>query len=48
MRLNEVLMRLQQLPEQVDDPVLAMGSEAMTRSLTVYDYVKTAAKQTLG
>jgi hypothetical protein len=47
-RLNEVLMRLQQLHEQVDDTVLAMGSEAMTHSLTVYDYVKTAAKKTPG
>ncbi len=47
-RLNEVLMRLQQLHEQVDDTVLAMGSEAMTHRLTVYDYVKTAAKKTPG
>lgn len=47
-RLNEVLMRVQQLHEQVDDTVLAMGSEAMGHSLTVYDYVKTAAKKTPG
>jgi alkyl sulfatase BDS1-like metallo-beta-lactamase superfamily hydrolase len=48
LRLNEVLMRLQQLHEQVDDTELALGSEAMTQSLTVYDYVKTAAKKTPG
>ena len=27
---------------------MAVGSEAMTSSLTVYDYVKTAAKKTPG
>ena len=46
--LNEVLLGLQQLSEQVDDTLLAVGSEAMNSSLTVYDYVKTAAKKTPG
>ena len=46
--LMEVEMLLNQLSEQVDDTLLAVGSEAMTSSLTVYDYVKTAAKKTPG
>ncbi|MBD2435105.1 MULTISPECIES: hypothetical protein [Fischerella] len=46
--LTEVLLRLRQLTEQVDDTLLAVGSEAMSSSLTVYDYVKTAAKKTPG
>lgn len=46
--LAEVEMLLSQLNEQVDDTLLAVGSEAMTSSLTVYDYVKTAAKKTPG
>jgi hypothetical protein len=46
--LTEVEMLLSQLTEQVDDTLLAVGSEAMTSSLTVYDYVKTAAKKTPG
>ncbi len=44
----EIEMLLNQLSEQVDDTLLAVGSEAMTSSLTVYDYVKTAAKKTPG
>lgn len=48
LQLSELLMRLQQLQEQVDDTVLAVGSDAMTNSLTVYEYVKTAAKKTPG
>jgi hypothetical protein len=39
---------MRQLTEQVDDTLLAVGSDAMTSSLTVYDYVKTAAKKTPG
>jgi hypothetical protein len=39
---------MQQLTEQVDDTLMAVGSEAMTSSLTVYDYVKTASKRTPG
>ncbi|MCP6760036.1 MAG: hypothetical protein NHB32_15080 [Fischerella sp. CENA71] len=46
--LNELLISMQQITEQVDDTLLAVGSEAMTSSLTVYDYVKTAAKNTPG
>jgi hypothetical protein len=46
--LADLLMRLNQLTEQVDDTLLAVGSEAMGSSLTVYDYVKTAAKKTPG
>ena len=46
--LTEVLISMQQLTEQVDDTLMAVGSEAMTSSLTVYDYVKTASKKTPG
>ena len=46
--LTEVLTSIRQLNEQVDDTLLAVGSDAMTSSLTVYDYVKTAAKKTPG
>lgn len=46
--LTELLIGLQQLTEQVDDTLMAVSSEAMTSSLTVYDYVKTAAKKTPG
>ncbi|MBD2299246.1 hypothetical protein H6G80_18505 [Nostoc sp. FACHB-87] len=46
--LTELLIGLRQLTEQVDDTLMAVGSEAMSSSLTVYDYVKTAAKKTPG
>jgi hypothetical protein len=46
--LTELLISIQQLAEQVDDTLMAVGSEAMTSSLTVYDYVKTASKKTPG
>ncbi len=46
--LTEVHLRLQQLTEKVDDTLVAVSSEAMNSSLTVYDYVKTAAKKTPG
>jgi hypothetical protein len=46
--LTELLIGLRQLSEQVDDTLMAVSSEAMTSSLTVYDYVKTAAKKTPG
>jgi hypothetical protein len=39
---------LQQLTEKVDDTLMAVGNEAMTSSLSVYDYVKTAAKREPG
>ncbi|MBN3957623.1 hypothetical protein [Nostoc sp. NMS8] len=46
--LTELLISMQQLTEQVDDTLMAVGSEVMTSSLTVYDYVKTASKKTPG
>lgn len=46
--LNEVHLRLQQLTEKVDDTLVSVSSEAMTDSLTVYEYIKTAAKKTPG
>jgi hypothetical protein len=46
--LLEVLTVLQQLTEKVDDTLMAVGSEAMTNSLSVYDYVKMAAKREPG
>jgi hypothetical protein len=46
--LTELLTSMRQLTEQVDDTLLAVGSEVMSSSLTVYDYVKTAAKKTPG
>ncbi|MEH2138432.1 hypothetical protein [Nostoc sp.] len=46
--LTELLISVQQLAEQVDDTLMAVGSEAMISSLTVYDYVKTASKKTPG
>ncbi|MEH2299342.1 MAG: hypothetical protein V7K88_09975 [Nostoc sp.] len=46
--LSELLILIRQLSEQVNDTLLAVGSEAMLGSLTVYDYVKTAAKKTPG
>jgi hypothetical protein len=46
--LTEVHFRLQQLTEKVDDTLMAVSSEAMTSSLTVYEYIKTAAKNTPG
>lgn len=47
-QLNEILMLLNQVTEQVDDTLMAVGCEAMSDSLTVYDYVKTASKKTPG
>jgi hypothetical protein len=46
--LTEILTRLHQLAEEVDDTLIAVGSEAMRSSLTVYDYVKTASKNQPG
>jgi hypothetical protein len=46
--LAELLTSMRQLTEQVDDTLLAVNSETMSSSLTVYDYVKTAAKKTPG
>ncbi|XHX77080.1 MAG: hypothetical protein RBJ76_21970 [Stenomitos frigidus ULC029] len=46
--LTNIHLGLQQLTEKVDDTLMAVNSEAMSSSLTVYDYVKTAAKKTPG
>jgi hypothetical protein len=46
--LNDIRTSLQQLNEKVDDTLMAVSSEAMSSSLTVYDYVKTASKKTPG
>ena len=46
--LAEIHLKLQQLTEKVDDTLMAVSSEAMSSSLTVYAYVKTAAKNTPG
>jgi alkyl sulfatase BDS1-like metallo-beta-lactamase superfamily hydrolase len=46
--LSDILTRLRQLTEKVDDTTMAVGSEALASSLTVYEYVKTAAKKTPG
>ncbi|MCG8367745.1 MAG: hypothetical protein MJA27_30980 [Pseudanabaenales cyanobacterium] len=46
--LTDLLSNLQQLTEKVDDTLLAVGSEAMNSSLSVYDYVKAAAKRQPG
>jgi hypothetical protein len=46
--LTDIFFGLQQLSEKVDDTLMAVSSEAMSSSLTVYDYVKTAAKKTPG
>lgn len=46
--LTEVLGLLEQLTEQVDDTLMAVGSESITSSLLIYDYVKTAAKHKPG
>lgn len=46
--LSEVLGLLEQLTEQVDDTLMAVGSESITSSLLIYDYVKTAARHKPG
>lgn len=46
--LMEVNRMLRQLSEQVDDTLIAVGSEAMQNSLRVYEYVKSAAKHEPG
>jgi hypothetical protein len=46
--LTDIFFRLEQLTEKVDDTLMAVSSEAMSSSLTVYDYVKTAAKKRPG
>jgi hypothetical protein len=46
--LTEIQLQLSQLSEKVDDTLLSVGSDAMSGGLTVYDYVKTAAKRVPG
>lgn len=46
--LTDPHFSLQQLTEKVDDTLMTVSSAAMTRGLTVYDCVKTAAKQIPG
>ena len=46
--LTDIFFRLEQLTEKVDDTLMAVSSEAMSSGLTVYDYVKTAAKKRPG
>ena len=48
MNLSDIRSRLGQLNEQVDDTLIAVGSELMGTSLNIYDYVKTAAKRRPG
>lgn len=43
--LANLRLRVNQLNEQLDDTLIAVGSEALSSSLNVYDYLKTAAKQ---
>ncbi|MCU0551499.1 MAG: hypothetical protein MUC48_19320 [Leptolyngbya sp. Prado105] len=38
--LNQILMRLAQLQNMIDDTCMLAGSEAYTAALTVYDYAK--------
>jgi hypothetical protein len=47
-QLSEVKMLLNSLNEKINDTTTAVGNEAMKSSLTVYDYVKTAAKSQPG
>jgi hypothetical protein len=46
--LNDVLSNLKKITEEVDDTLIAVGSEAMRSSLNIYDYVKAAAKHQPG
>ncbi len=47
-QLSEIKMLLNSLNEKINDTTTAVGNEAMKSSLTVYDYVKTAAKSQPG
>ena len=47
-QLSEIKMVLNSLNEKINDTTTAVGNEAMKSSLTVYDYVKTAAKSQPG
>ena len=47
-QLSELKMLLNSLNEKVNDTTIAVGNEAMKASLSVYDYVKAAAKTIAG
>lgn len=47
-QLSELKMLVDTLSEKLTDTTTAVGNEAMKASLTVYDYVKTAAKSQAG
>lgn len=46
--LADLRLNLRQVTEKIDDTLIAVGSEAMASSLSVYDYVKAAAKRQPG
>lgn len=47
-QLSELKMLLNSLNEKINDTTVGVGNEAMKASLTVYSYVKTAAKSIAG
>lgn len=47
-QLSELQLLLNTLNEKLNDTSIVIGNEAMKASLTVYDYVKTAAKSEAG
>ncbi|KOY85771.1 hypothetical protein AD998_06030 [bacterium 336/3] len=47
-QLSELRLLLNTLNEKLNDTTTAVGNEAMKASLTVYEYVKTAAKSQAG
>jgi hypothetical protein len=47
-QLSELQLLLNTMNEKLNDTTTAVGNEAMKASLTVYDYVKTAAKNQPG
>jgi hypothetical protein len=46
--LNELQMRAESVTSQLDDTRLAVGGEAMQSAMQVYQYLKTASKNTPG
>ncbi len=47
-QLSQLKSELSSLLEAVDDTLMAAGNETMTHSVTVYSYVKTAARRSPG
>jgi hypothetical protein len=47
-QLSELKMLVNTLNEKLNDTTIAVGNEAMKASLSVYDYVKAAAKSQAG